>query len=117
MRFWKRLVEAINAGWRKRAPRPTEAERGLTALAAYLARGHGTWAATENGECCTCGHEWIPGEIIGCVTQAYERQWTSPVTFVVKRSPGTRLACSVCVEQQRVQGDLSVAWAVRAGLL
>lgn len=85
----------------------------MAALAAAVERGVGTWAARERGECCTCGHDWDPGEIIGCVTQAYV---VLPDGMVV-RSPGTRLACLICVERQRVEGDLSIAWAREVGLL
>lgn len=113
----RRLIDWLNARTEriehKLDPHKAEIESGLSALAAYVARGNGTWAAVEPGECCSCGHEWIPGEIIGAVTQAYERLDDG----TVRRSPGTRLACSVDVERQRLQGDLSIRWAREAGLL
>lgn len=93
------------------AGRPTDDQLGT--LAAWVNRGAGCWAAREPGECCACGHDWIPGEIIGTVAQAYVRAPDGGVF----RSPGVRLACCVCVEQQRVQGDLSIAWAREAGVL
>jgi hypothetical protein len=85
----------------------------LAALAAVVANGCGTWAARENGSCCTCGHEWGPGEIIGVVTQAFELRDDGSVW----RAPATRIACAVCVERTRHEGDLSLTWAREAGLL
>lgn len=64
------------------------------------------WAAKQNGSCCTCGHEWEPGEIIGNVTQAYVLDDAGQVWH----RPGVRQACASCVEWQRVQGDLSLRW-------
>lgn len=90
--------------WRyvRRAARRATLPDDLSTLAVLVSRGTGMWAARQAGECCTCGHEWIPGEIIGYVTQAYVRTG--------ERRPGTRLACCVCVERQRLQGDLSLEW-------
>lgn len=64
------------------------------------------WAAKQDGSCCTCGHEWQPGEIIGNVTQAYVLDDAGQVWH----RPGVRQACASCVEWQRVQGDLSLRW-------
>ena len=85
----------------------------LAALAAVVASGCGTWAARENGSCCSCGHEYVPGEIIGVVTQAFERRDDGSVW----RAPATRIACAVCVERTRYEGDLSLQWAREVGLL
>jgi len=85
----------------------------MTALMVLVGNTGSMWAARENGECCSCGHEWIPGEIIGVVTQAYVRFDDG----TVMRSPGSRLACAVCVAKQRATGDLSIEWAKGAGLL
>lgn len=89
-----------------RQPRPQR-------VAAHDHKGRGVWVANMVGECCSCFHEWEPGELIGFVTQQYERDHD----MRVRHSPGTRLACVLCVEWQRVDGDLSLRWAKRAGLL
>ena len=91
----------------------TPAGDNMASLLSAVQRGVGTWAAKDGGECCSCGHEWEPGEIIGLVTQAYMRFDDGAVL----RSPGTRVACLVCVERQRVEADLSITWAREAGLL
>ena len=116
------LINYINA-WRERhnptSPyvanwqRPWDGRSDIAGLFAAVAERGGTWAAVEPGECCTCGHEWRKGEIIGVVTQAYERLDNGSV----RRSPGARLACATCVEAQRRHGDLSLQWAREAGLL
>lgn len=82
-------------------------------LSAHVNRGRGLWLATQPGSCCTCGHEWLPGEIIGTVVQAYELCDDGAVV----RRPGARKACGACVEWQRREGDLSLRWARDAGLL
>lgn len=82
-------------------------------LAAAVDRGTDCWAAREPGECVTCGHEWIAGEIIGGVWQQYRRTSSGMVLF----DPEVRRACCVCVEQQRVQGDPSLLWAQNAGVM
>jgi hypothetical protein len=64
------------------------------------------WPASLTGECCTCGHEWQAGELIGEVVQAYELLPDG----TVRRSPGTRLACVLCVERTEHEGDLSLQW-------
>lgn len=79
---------------------------GINDLAAYVGAGDGIWVSVSVGECCTCGHEWEAGELIGNVTQSH-------VKFddgTVWRCPGTRLACVSCVEEQRIKGDLSLRW-------
>lgn len=92
----------------------SDAERGIATLAAYLAAHECTWYSVMPGECCTCGHEWVQGELIGAVTQAYE---VDRDTGFVRRSPATRVACGMCVERQALEGDLSLGWAREAGLL
>lgn len=102
--------------WLNRKDRPHTGRRrkdDLAALALLTGINGYLWTAVSEGECCCCGHDWIVGEVIGNVTQAYERLDDG----TVRRSPATRLACGVCVEKQRVQGDLSIAWAQDAGLL
>ena len=120
MHLFGKINDALKRAVLRAFPEPkvsaahrAEVDRGLTTIAAFLARGNGCWPAVEHGECCTCGHEWIPGEIIGTVAQAYVRTHDGGVL----RSPGVRIACSVCVERQRVEGDLSLRWAREAGLL
>lgn len=70
------------------------------------------WPAHNAGECCTCGHDWQRGELVGLVTQAYVRRSDGTVT----RRPGQRLACGACCERQYAEGDPSVQWAREAGL-
>jgi len=94
-------------------PRKDRRDDDLASLMILVGKVGSMWAARENGECCSCGHEWIPGEIIGVVTQAYVRFDDG----TVMRSPGSRLACAVCVAKQRATGDLSIEWAKGAGLL
>lgn len=110
------LINRINAG-RRAVPeygvgtwrRPWDApgfDDSLMLLAAAVNRGIDCWWASEPGTCCTCGHEWIEGEVVGPVFQQYRRDDDGTVTY----DPAVRRACCVCVEQQRVQGDLSLRW-------
>lgn len=85
----------------------------INLLAAYANRGAGIWVSVGEGECCSCGHEWDSGELIGHVTQAYVKFSDG----VVARCPGRRLACVSCVEEQRIKGDLSLQWARDSGVL
>jgi hypothetical protein len=96
-------------------PRPTcpPLSDGVMLLAAAVDRGTDCWAAREPGECVTCGHDWITGEIIGPVFQQYARLCDGTVRYW----PEVRRACCVCVERQRVQGDPSLQWARDAGAL
>jgi hypothetical protein len=99
--------------WRRPWDAPSTGD-GIALLAAAVNRGVDCWVAREPGECITCGHEWIKGEIIGPVYQTYRRDLrTGAVVF----DPATRRACCVCVEQQRVEGDPSIEWARYAGVL
>lgn len=91
-----------------------DAERGIAAIAAYLAAQERMWYSAGAGECCTCGHDWRKGELVGLVTQAYE---VDRATGIVRRRPATRVACGACVERQLLEGDLSLWWAAEAGLL
>lgn len=100
--------------WRRPWDVQSDRERGIALISSFLARNERTWAAAEPGECCTCGHDWIKGEMIGLVTQAFE---VDRSTGRVWRAPGTRLACCVCVERQAIEGDLSLTWGREAGLL
>lgn len=85
----------------------------LVSVAAVVQRGVGCWPARQHGTCGSCGHEWIPGEVVGAVEQAYEVTGDG----MVRRSPASRVVCGLCKEQQRVEGDLSLRWAREAGLL
>lgn len=97
---------AATAGmWRRPWDAPNVSD-SIGLLAAAVNRGMDCWAAREPGTCCSCGHEWIAGEIIGTVYQAYRRNDDGTVTY----DPQPRRACCVCVEQQRVEGDLSQHW-------
>jgi hypothetical protein len=102
---WRAPRVQGSAAWRRPWDAPAVAD-GLTLIAAAVDRGVDCWAAREPGTCCTCGHEWIAGEIIGPVYQQYRRDDDGSVTY----DPAVRRACSVCVEQQRVEGDLSLHW-------
>lgn len=108
------LINWLNA-WRTR--REVSAHVGvgdnLADLARLVQRGVGCWAARERGSCPSCGHEWIPGEIVGVVEQAYAKGDDG----TVYRCPATRVVCGLCVETQRAVGDLSMRWAREAGLL
>lgn len=106
------LIAWLAAVRRWRRPWEHDQDKSMAALYAALYRGVGTFVATDPGECVCCGHDWIPGEIIGQVAHAYERLPGG----TVRRNPGTRLACSVCVERQRYAGDLSLQWARDAGV-
>jgi hypothetical protein len=109
------LINKLNARRTRAMDRaPRRRRRGDDVMdLALLTAGVSVWIARERGSCCTCGHEWEPGELIGNVTQAY-------VLFddgTVMRCPGVRLACALCVEHQRQTGDLSLLWARDAGLI
>lgn len=91
--------------WRRPWDAPTVPE-GVALLAAAVNRGSDWWVAREPGECCSCGHDWIAGEMIGPVFQQYARQDDGTLRY----DPQVRRACCVCVERQRVQGDLSLQW-------
>ena len=104
---WRRPVGQQQ--WRRPWDAPPLSD-SVSLLAAAVNRGTDWWVAREPGTCCTCGHEWIAGEMIGAVFQQYRCTSKGEVVY----DPATRRACCVCVEQQRVQGDLSLRWVAEA---
>jgi hypothetical protein len=111
-----RMIKLLQKRHRERAPwrRPWDHSGRDTvfALGALVAEVR-VWPAKYKGECCTCGHEWREGELIGSVTQAYELLPDGDV----QRRPGTRLACVLCVERTEREGDLSLQWVDEQGQL
>lgn len=85
----------------------------LSALATVVTQMDRTWPAAERGECPICGHAWIPGEIVGTVTNAYELRDDGTVL----RSPGVRVVDILCWEKTQREGDLSLRWARESGML
>lgn len=114
IRFLINWLNARRTRAMDRAPRKRRRGDDLMDMALLVGGSrHEVWFAREPGSCCTCGHEWKPGELIGNVMQAY-------VLFddgTVMRCPGVRLACVLCVERQLREGDLSLRWARDAGLI
>lgn len=96
MRLIRKIVEAL------RRPVPPDDLSDLCILP--------SWPAARPGECPCCGHEWQAGEMIGAISQAYERN-------PVRRSPGVRVVCALCDARQAIEGDFSLTWAREAGLL
>lgn len=107
-------------GWQiaVNVPRTRSARRNartddIATMIVSLHQGHGLWSAIGPGECGTCGHDWHRGELVGAVTQSFEKDDAGKVW----RSPGVRVVCGACVERTRAEGDLTVPWARESGLI